>query len=331
MLRSIGGECAGALAILQLEHRPGVEHRYREITGQGLAELIRSGGEFHSWPSSERPRLSLAGAQDKCPIMLTNERYWLPKEGSPTTHILKFQSSEYRNIPAYEIFTAMLAKAVGLPVVDTQLRSFADSYYVLVDRFDRYMAEDGRINRLHQEDFCQALGYGFERKYQEHGGPSFSDCLGLIREISDDPATDLLNLLRWQIFNVLAGNSDGHAKNLSLLYRSGGETSLAPFYDLVCTRAVESIDHHLAFSIGSERNPDNLIAKHWNQFAVQCDLRTGFVRNQVEGIAVKLMEQLQPTRERFQSFYGEYDALQRVERVVRHQCRRALRELSNPR
>ncbi len=93
----------------------------------------------------------------------------------------------------------MLAKAVGLPVVDTQLRSFADSYYVLVDRFDRYIAEDGRINRLHQEDFCQALGYGFERKYQEHGGPSFSDCLGLIREISDDPATDLLNLLRWQL------------------------------------------------------------------------------------------------------------------------------------
>ncbi len=101
LLRSIGGECAGALAILQLEHRPGVERRYREITGQGLAELIRIGGEFHSWPSSERPRLSLAGAQDKCPIMLTNERYWLPKEGSPTSHILKFESNEYRNIPAY--------------------------------------------------------------------------------------------------------------------------------------------------------------------------------------------------------------------------------------
>lgn len=329
LLRSIGGECAGALAILQLKDYPALEHKYREVSGRDYADLIRGGGEIHSWSSSEHPRLSLAGAQYKCPIMLMNDRYWLPKEGSPTSHILKFESNEFRNLPAYETFTAMLAKAVGLPVVDTELRSFSDSYYVLIDRFDRYTADDGRINRLHQEDFCQALGYGFERKYQEYGGPSFSDCLGLIREISRDPATDLLNLLRWQIFNVLAGNSDGHAKNLSLLYRSGGETSLAPFYDLVCTRAIEHIDHHLAFSIGGERNPDNLIAKHWNQFAVQCDLRTGFVRNQVEGIAVKLMEQLQPTRERFESFYGEYDALQRVERVVRHQCRRALRELSN--
>jgi len=329
LLRSIGSECAGALAILQLEHRPAVEHKYREISDQGLADLIRSGGQVHSLSGSEHPRLSLAGTQDKCPILVMNDCYSLPKEGTPTSHILKFGSNEYRNVPAYETFTAMLAKAVGLPVVDTQLRFFSDSYYVLIERFDRYTADDGRINRLHQEDFCQALGYGFERKYQEYGGPSFADCVGLIREVSCDPATDLLNLLRWQIFNVLAGNSDGHAKNVSFLYQSDGEIRLAPFYDLVCTRAIEHIDHHLAFSVGGERNPDNLRAKHWNQFAVHCDLRVEFVRNQVESIAVKLMEQLQPSRERFESSYGQYDALQRVERVVTSQCRRTLRELSN--
>ncbi|MEZ5516913.1 MAG: HipA domain-containing protein [Gammaproteobacteria bacterium] len=160
------------------------------------------------------------------------------------------------------------------------------------------------------------------KKYQEYGGPTFADCYRLIQEISSDPANDLQYLLRWQIFNVLAGNSDGHAKNLSLLYRPNGEIRLAPFYDLVCTRAIERIDYHLAFSVGSERNPGIVTTKHWGELAQHCGLRPKFLQDLVQDVAAKLLAQLQPVKARFQSRYGEYPALQRIEQVVTKQCQR---------
>ena len=138
---------------------------------------------------------------------------------------------------------------------------------------------------MHQEDFCQALGYGHEKKYQEHGGPSFAQCYRLVQEASSEPALDAQHLLRWQIFNVLAGNSDGHAKNLSLLHLPDDarrpQVRLAPFYDLVCTRAIERIDYHLAFDVGGERNPSVITQAHWEALAKACDVRPQFLGNLV--------------------------------------------------
>ena len=232
LLRAIGGECAGALSILEAEYQPAVDYEYHKVSDEELANLVARRGQVYTWTTNERPRLSLAGAQDKCPLLVRDSTYWLPRKESPSSHILKFELSDYRHLPAYETFTTLLAEAIGLPVVDIQLRSIADTHYALIKRYDRYKLESGQIARLHQEDFCQALGFGHEHKYQEYGGPTFADCYRLIQDVSSDPANDLQHLLRWQIFNVLAGNSDGHAKNLSLLYRPGGEIRLAPFYDL---------------------------------------------------------------------------------------------------
>ena len=326
LLRAIGGECAGALSVLQAEHEPSTEHRYHRITDEQLAGLAARRGGVHPWTENERPRLSLAGAQDKCPVLVAENTYWLPMQESPSSHILKFELSDYRHLPAYETFTTLLAGAIGLPVVDIRLRSIAETRFALIERYDRQMSESGEIARLHQEDFCQALGFGHERKYQEDGGPTFADCCRLIRDVSSDPANDLRHLLRWQIFNVLAGNSDGHAKNLSLLYQANGEIRLAPFYDLVCTRAIERIDYRLAFSVGDERNPGVVSRKHWDTLAQQCGVRPRFLLDQVQDVAAGLQQQLRPTRESFQRLYGEYAALQRVEQIVTKQCRRTIRD-----
>ena len=213
-----------------------------------------------------------------------------------------------------------------MPVVDIRLRSIADTRYALIERYDRHKDQRNQIARLHQEDFCQALGFGHERKYQEDGGPSFADCYRLVQDVSSDPANDLQHLLRWQIFNVLAGNSDGHAKNLSLLYQPNGEIRLAPFYDLVCTRAIERIDYHLALSVGEERNPSIVSLKHWDALARQCGLRPRFLQGQIKAVANRLLEQLQPTRDRFEGLNGHYAALQRIELIVTKQCRRTISE-----
>ncbi|MEJ2446134.1 MAG: type II toxin-antitoxin system HipA family toxin [Exilibacterium sp.] len=324
LLRAIGGECAGALSVLQAEYQPSTEHEYYKVSDEDLANLVARRGQVYTWSANERPRLSLAGAQDKCPVLVKNDAYWLPKKESPTSHILKFELPDYRHLPAYETFTTLLAGAIGLPVVDIQLRSVADKHYALIERYDRRGNEKNQIVRLHQEDFCQALGLGHERKYQEDGGPSFADCYRLVQDVSSDPANDLQYLLRWQIFNVLAGNSDGHGKNLSLLYQPNGEIRLAPFYDLVCTRAIERIDYHLAFSVGNERNPGVVSLKNWDNLAQQCGLRPRFLQKQVQDVAARLQEQLQPTREKFESLYGDYAALQRIEQIVTKQCRRTV-------
>ena len=202
--------------------------------------------------------------------------------------------------------------------------------YALIERYDRFRDGSDQVARLHQEDFCQALGFGHERKHQEHGGPSFADCYRLILDVSSDPANDLRNLLRWQIFNVLAGNSDGHAKNLSLVHRANGEVRLAPFYDLVCTRAMSRIDQHLALHIGGQSNPGMVSARHWEELARQCDVRPRFMLDQVQDVARQLLRHLQPTRALFDSLHGNHAALQRVEQIVVKQCNRALDGRADP-
>ena len=147
----------------------------------------------------------------------------------------------------------------------------------------------------------------------------------MLQDVSSDPATDLPHLLRWQIFNVLAGNSDGHAKNLSLLHTPDGEIRLAPFYDLVCTRAIDRIDYHLALSVGEERNPGVILKQHWEDMARQCDIRPRYLLDLVDKLASQLLENLSATQALFQDRFGEYPALQCIEHVVTKQCKRVNR------
>ncbi len=323
LLRAIGGECAGALSFLPPEAEPCAEQNYHLISDEELADLVFTRGQMHLWAKQRKSRFSLAGAQDKFPVLAREGEYLLPQGESPSSHILKFEVARYRNVPAYETFTMLLARAIGLPVADIRLCSINKTCYTIMERYDRFLSDEGKVLRAHQEDFCQALGYGHERKYQEDGGPSFAQCFGMLRDVSSDPATDLPHLLRWQIFNVLAGNSDGHAKNLSLLYKDNGEVRLAPFYDLVCTRAIERIDHHLALSVGKERNPGVIVRRHWEDMAKQCDIRPRDLLDLVAETAALLLENLGSARVFFKDEFGEYPALQRIEHVVTKQCRQA--------
>jgi serine/threonine-protein kinase HipA len=328
LLRAIGGECAGALSILQAEYEPTAQYEYQTLTQEQLAQLVVRRGQVYAGAANEHPRLSLAGAQNKCALLVENDTYLLPQREAPSSHILKFESVDYRHLPAYETFTTLLAGAIGLPVVDIQLRFVADRHFALIQRYDRYRDGNGRIARLHQEDFCQALGVGYERKYQDEGGPSFAQCFRLVQEVSSDPANDMLQLLRWQIFNVLAGNSDGHAKNLSLLYRADGEIRLASFYDLMCTRAIDHVSTRLAFAVGDEHNPELVALEHWTVLARECGLRPRYLKDQIHLIAEMLQRQLPLVRQAFDQRYGDHPALQRIEQIVLQQCQRALRQVA---
>ncbi len=328
LLRAIGGECAGALSILPTEREPTDTFSYKRLDQTDLITLLkRKGQPFYLTSRDDRPRLSLAGAQDKCPILFDGTDSFLPLDSAPSSHILKFEIAGYRNIPAYEYFLIKLAQSIGLPVVDIHLKKQDRHYYLLIKRYDRIPDPKGGLIRLHQEDFCQALGMSYDKKYQQEGGSSFQACYQLTREVSADPITDLEHLLRWQIFNVLAGNSDGHAKNISLLYGKGDQPRLAPFYDLVCTRAIERLDVNLAFSVGGIYNPNNIMLTHWQQFAADCGIRfpylIGLIREMILGLETNLVK----IQSVFEATHGPYPALSRINQVITKQCKRVGRQL----
>jgi serine/threonine-protein kinase HipA len=64
-----------------------------------------------------------------------------------------------------------LARACELNVaVATKARTATGLPFLIVERYDRDLTSEP-IRRLHQEDFCQALGVSAERKYQQEGAP----------------------------------------------------------------------------------------------------------------------------------------------------------------
>lgn len=104
LLKLIGGECAGALSILPIDHAINNKRHYLSLTREKLHNLLLTKGNALNFGIALKPRLSLAGAQDKCPIVFDGENYLLPQDAAPSTHILKFELTDYRNIPAYEYF-----------------------------------------------------------------------------------------------------------------------------------------------------------------------------------------------------------------------------------
>lgn len=335
LLRAIGGECAGALSLLPDDKSPDARREYQALSDEELYVLVTSKGQIHSesvGQGGEVPRLSLAGAQDKYAVLIRDGIIHLPRGDAPSTHIIKFAVDRYRHIPAYEAVLTELARRVGLatnPIEYHRLPPPRDVHdYIIVQRYDRIVGDGGDIRRLHQEDLCQALGLGGERKYEADGGPNLATIYGLLQDVSSNPARDGQQLLVWQIFNLVAGNSDGHAKNLALLYHADGSIRLAPFYDLVCTRAVEHISTSLAFSIGGEQIPGNVRRQQWDQLAKDLGIRSKYLLELVHDVAARVRDAVRPTLDDFQVRHGPYPALQRVQQVVDDQCTQTLRQLA---
>lgn len=328
LLKAIGGECAGALSISSADVSPESRPQYHLLTEDELRKIVLRRGNIATFlHEKNRPRLSLAGAQDKCPIFFDQTHFFLPKGGAPSTHILKFEVQGYSHIPVYEYFLTALAKTIHLPVVQCVLKKIDEHYFLLIERYDRIL-QNKKITRLHQEDFCQALSVSYAKKYEQDGGPTFLDCYTLIKTVSTQSLVDAENTLKWLIFNVLAGNSDAHAKNVALLYDEKQQIKLAPFYDLVCTRAIKRIDANLAMSVGGQFNPDLLTLKHWIQFVKICDVGESYFKKLLLQLAEMLLNNVPVEIKKFEDHYGPYPALQRVNMVLTKNCHRVLKYLS---
>ena len=257
MLEHIGGECAGAVTFLsQGTALLDVDSSYRQLTEQELARILRELPRRPLMAGEDGIRLSLAGAQDKIAVRFKDGQTSIPLGSAPSTHIIKPAIATYEGVVFNEALCMSLAATVGLPTAKTSIGRVDEIDYLLIERFDRQVDPGGHIHRLHQEDFCQALGLPPEIKYQEEGGPSLGDAFALLRDVSSSPVLDLRALLDAVMFNLIIGNHDAHAKNFSLLYMPDQTTSLAPLYDLVSTVFYPELTAKMAMKIGGADKSD---------------------------------------------------------------------------
>jgi serine/threonine-protein kinase HipA len=293
MLEQIGGECAGAITFLpEDEEIPEDNTRYRELSGGELATILRELPRRPLMAGEDGIRLSLAGVQDKIAVRLDGDTISIPRGSAPSSHVLKPAIHTYEGVVYNEAFCMSLAHACDLSVAPVAIGHVEDIDYLFVERYDRIRDEQGGVMRLHQEDFCQALGIPSEIKYQSEGGPGLSDCFALIREASTAPALDVLALLDAVIFNLLVGNHDAHAKNYSLLYRPDRSVRLAPLYDLVSTVYYKELTDKMAMKLGGEAKSDLIFPKHLEKFAKDVGLGVAQTLTRVTALAEKLLEEI---------------------------------------
>lgn len=294
LLSLIGHECAGALWIGRGEPPDPRSWRYEAVTDDELATLSRKSGVFSSLVGKGRLKLSLAGAQDKLPVALSEDgSLLLPMDGAPSTHILKFPGGRFSDLGLNEVLTTSLARAVGMKTADTVVRMVGNVPACLVKRYDRVEKADGSITRLHQEDMCQAMGLPSTRKYQAEGGPSFKKCMDLAERVCPEPVVVREQMLGWLVFGLIIGNGDGHAKNLSLLFNRDGTMSLAPFYDILCTLRYRNLDRNLAMRIGSGADPGMIGPRHFDELASECGFGSAWLRRFVRDMAERVCDALE--------------------------------------
>jgi serine/threonine-protein kinase HipA len=300
LLARIGRDCVGALQFLAEGEGPGDS---RVLMGEPLSDdqiaaMLKDLGRTPLGIRAERDfRISVAGAQEKTALLLHDGQWVEPTGTTPTTHILKPaigtlpNGMDLTDSVENEHFCLHLMAAFGLPVAQTEIVTFADTKALVIKRFDRLRARDGRLIRLPQEDCCQALSVPPTRKYQSEGGPGIVEICGLLQG-SDEPLRDRANFLKATILFWLIGATDGHAKNFSIALMPGGRFTMTPLYDVLTVQPsldagqLQTKDMKLAMRAGKSRHYK--VSEIQGRHFVETGLAAGFSRKQVTSIFTEI-------------------------------------------
>jgi serine/threonine-protein kinase HipA len=267
ILSEIGRDTAGALSI----GKPGTTASNSFKALGGAADLERVINELPRKPflaGEEGVSMSLAGVQTKLGVrVLDDSTIAIPTNGAASTHILKPDSRELLGSVQNEAFCLTLARLTGLKASEITTGTAGSRQFLLVTRYDRAFMQ-GRWRRLHQEDFCQALGKPPEAKYEKNNtgikGPTTMDMVVLAKNTMS--GADAIAIVDYLFFNTIACNTDAHAKNYSMIISSRGPT-IAPLYDVLCAKIWDGITSNLAQAIDGQNRGDHIKRRHWERFA----------------------------------------------------------------
>lgn len=327
-LRLFGKECAGALVIAPEEAVASPQApAYRDITNELEAILEKHHGMPQGSLIAETgARLSIAGAQNKLPIVLRQGKFLVPEDGSfaPTSAILKPTTARFPDLHRNELFCMELARYAGLQTPEAKILQIGNYQAYVTMRYDRQETENG-IVRIHQEDFCQALGISRIYKYEENSGPGFAACGKiLLHPLVGNNASARENFITCALFNYAIGNCDAHGKNFSLLY-DVQSISLAPFYDLVSTMAYPELEQKFAMAFGKTFRFDRIAGHSWKQFAADMNVRPELLYSLMERLHESIMPAVESLAAQHEKQYGPSPVYERLVRIVRDGLNRLVR------
>lgn len=321
LLAALGGDTAGAISLLTPGTHPPTGHG--DVTWLSDAALAEEIDQLPSRPmhadEDGEYRLSLAGAQDKLPVVVgADGRVGLTRGGTPSTHILKTPIRALQDTVANEAMCLDLGRRLIVDMVVATPRRVEGREFLLVARYDRAVGEAGETVRLHQEDVCQALGIPSARKYQAEGGPTLPDCFALVRRAAAVPAREVMALLDQVVVSFLVGNHDAHGKNFSLLHLPDA-TRLAPGYDVLSTfayRGALRLSRKLAMSIGTEYRPDYVRARHLTTMLEAAGLGQAAARRRIGALAGAAPEHAREAHDQLARAGWDAPVLGRIEELV---------------
>ena len=286
VLAEIGGDTAGALSFGAATARP--LWAYTPLTSFYETADPRLALEFHFEDLGRRPflvgeegvRQSLAGGQKKsalavlgpdgAPVLRLPQEgdvLAIPLNGAPSTLIVKPDNPNLPGITENEVWCLRMAQAIAIEAAQSTILQSSKRTAIAVLRYDRRLGRNGKLVRLHQEDFAQANGLPPGRKYEQGTLPGL-DLKTLLATGRHVSATDALALLDQVILNILVANTDAHAKNYSLILPVGAAPRLAPIYDVSTVLSwPHVVKTYAQFIDGKKRRPDTVSGRHWEAIA----------------------------------------------------------------
>lgn len=317
LLYHIGGDCAGAVSVLPRgappTKSPGkLATDYVPLSNEEVSEIVKALHLRQALPKELQDPSPLAGVQSKISLMYLRDSKEFaiakPDSGAPTSHVLKVPDRNHPNDPDHENFALELSCNCGIPAVDSRVLEFGGIKALITGRFDRmHHQQTGMIYRIHQEDFAQALGLPPSLKYERHGREGRRFDAGAIRTVLDQthaPAYSRRIFLDLTIFDLLAGNCDGHAKNHALLYLGffqhsrGLHPELAPRYDILPTRLDPQFTDEFSYRVGSAKRIADVNFDHLQSFMADLGIAGLTAQRRVlESALRRIVRKLEPNLE----------------------------------
>lgn len=298
LISALGLDLPGALIILSPTELSEQKPTFRIITENELTQRLDNREHFSLLVWDGKPRLSVAGVQDKINIIFNEEGNLGFGEGSLcSTHILKFEKQKLSHLVLNEYITMQLAKHCGLIVANVQLMAFGNNPALLVERFDRKLISPTKVERRHVIDGCQALNLPPEHKYERifgsgrdvrhiREGASYAKLFDFANQCIN-PALTKYQMLDWALFNAIIFNYDAHGKNISFFVGAQG-ISLSPFYDLINIKMYPDFEQEMAMAFGDEFEGNVFNAYQLADFAESCQLPRALVAIRLKSLIIKL-------------------------------------------
>ncbi|MFG1911822.1 type II toxin-antitoxin system HipA family toxin [Kribbella sp. NPDC048928] len=333
ILAEMGWECPGAVQFCRIDDVDDLQSRggeHRPVDDAYIAERLRElVAEPASWSMPDE-HWSLGGQQEKFALTLLAGQWHEAHGSAATTHIIKPGIKVLHHQALVEHLTMAAASELGVDVAASRVVQFGDQWALVVERFDRVVGRDGSVVRVHQEDFCQALGRLPEMKYESRGGPRLTDMAGLVRRWSSDRDDDLMALADFAAINLVAGAPDGHSKNISLLIAPDGRRRIAPLYDLATGLSYDrgSVERSVALSIGGERMFSRVRRRQWEKAAGTLGLGPDLLIGRAGGLVERYPDAFERAVSNAQDIPGAAEVGARTLPALRDHCERLAQQLA---